>query len=207
MPFDMPKTGTWEQRGGWVVKRLAADLGLTLTQAAGLVGNLGYESRGFTALQEVVPLVRGSRGGYGWAQWTGPRRNSFEAWCNATGLMPSSDQANYEFLLLELRGAYSSTVVALKQMTTLAQAVFSVGQTYEHPAGTTPNNLPGNADRLVWARRALAGAQSEDISITPSIPPARDLQRALANLGLYLDEIDGIWGPKSSAALGKFYAG
>src|SRR4029079_2065686 len=93
--FDMPKTGTWEQRGGWVVRRLMADLGLTDYQAAGLVGNLGFESVGFRTLQEMAPAVSGSKGGYGWAQWTGVRRRAFEAWCVAHHLPMASDEANY----------------------------------------------------------------------------------------------------------------
>ena len=54
--------------------RLMRDLGLTDLQAAGLLGNLGHESGGFRQLQEVAPAVAGSRGGWGLAQWTGPRR-------------------------------------------------------------------------------------------------------------------------------------
>ncbi len=156
-PFDMPAApASFEARGGWLVKRLSADLGLTLTQAAGIVGNLGFESGGFKSLQEIDP--QGGLGGYGWAQWTGPRRRSFERWCAQNGLKPSSDEANYGYLLVELRGAYRRTVDAVKQTATLDDAVFSVGETYERPGGTTATHLPGFSARVHYAERAFRGA-------------------------------------------------
>ena len=62
---------------------LMADLFLTREQAAGILGNLGFESVGFTKLQEIAPMVSGSRGGYGAAQWTAGRRVAFERWAAA----------------------------------------------------------------------------------------------------------------------------
>jgi hypothetical protein len=161
--FDMPgATASFEARGGWLVKRLAADLGLSLVQAAGIVGNLGSETGGLKILQEINP--QGGRGGYGWAQWTGPRRRAFERWCAQNGLKPWSDEANYGYLLVELRGTYRYTVDAVKQTATLDDAVFSVGENYERPGGTTPHHLPGFSDRAHYAKRALVGATS--------LPPA-----------------------------------
>jgi len=89
-----------------VGKRLMVDLqkdfGLTSEQAAGFVGNLHHESGGFTQLQELNPLVPGSRGGGGYAQWTGPRREAFETWATEAGLPLDSYEANYGFLKYEL---------------------------------------------------------------------------------------------------------
>jgi len=62
-----------------ILTRLRADFDLSDIQAAAIVGNLGHESNGFTAFQERHP--RSGRGGWGWAQWTGPRRRAFEAYC------------------------------------------------------------------------------------------------------------------------------
>lgn len=204
--FDMPKTGTWEQRGGWVVRALMAEFGLTDTQAAGLVGNLGFESVGFRTLQEMEPAVRGSKGGFGWAQWTGPRRRFFEAWCTAHHLPMASDEANYGFLLHELRGEdennnHRGTLAALKRTTTIEKATFSVGQTYERPGGTTPDHLPGYAERLTFARRALAGARGAKVTMRepPSaISPREMIKRLQVTLGVVSD---GHFGPRSRAAL------
>jgi tail lysozyme len=65
---------TFAQKAPGIMSNLTQDFGLTREQAAGLVGNFGAETGGFAKLQEVKPLVPGSRGGWGWAQWTGPRR-------------------------------------------------------------------------------------------------------------------------------------
>lgn len=85
-----------------LISDLKRDFGLTNAQAAGVVGNLMHESAGFGTLQEVNPLVPGSAGGYGYAQWTGARRKSFEAYVEEKGLDPASYDANYGFLKHEL---------------------------------------------------------------------------------------------------------
>ncbi len=209
-PFDMPDTTrTFEERGGWLVKRLSADFGLLPYQAAGIVGNLGFESGGFKELQEIAP--QGGRGGYGWAQWTGPRRVAFEQFCAANSLKPSSDEANYSYLVVELRGDYKHTIAAVKQTGTDADAVFSVGQTYERPGGTTATFLPGFDERLRYARRALTGAgsgpsvpgQPKPDTAGPVVVAVKALQIALRAYG-YAGQIDGDPGPQTAAALAEF---
>lgn len=159
--WDMPKQGTWEKRGGWVTLRLTTDLHpLKLFQAAGIVGNLGFESDEFKAFhEEGVPV---GLGGYGWAQWTGPRRRSFFVWCSTHRLQRRSDQANYGYLLEELRTTHRSTMQRLHKQATIDAAVWSVGQTFERPGGTTPDYLPGMTRRLLYAQRALTGALELD---------------------------------------------
>ena len=41
--------------------------------------------------------------------------------------------------------------------------------------------------------------------VTPIIPTAKDLQAALAALGLYTGQTDGLWGPLSQMALTAYY--
>jgi hypothetical protein len=154
--IDAFKLSTWEERGGEYVRRLMRDFGLTREQAGGIVGNLGFESGEFKLLQEIQPVA--GRGGLGVAQWTGPRRVAFEKWCIANHLPLSSDEANYGFLVSELRGPYSHTIDALKKTKLDTAAVFSVGQTYERPGGTTATHLPGFDQRVRYARRAIGGA-------------------------------------------------
>lgn len=172
--FDMPGHGaTFEQRGGWVARHLATDLHLSLEQTCGIVGNCGFESGGFLKLQEISPLVAGSAGGYGWAQWTGVRRKSFMAWCAAQRLAPSSDQANYGYLVHDFQGAYAYVVAALKRQSDLGSCVFVVGRLYEAPAGTTSTHLPAYAERLHYAQRALAGAKASPVPVSPvAVSPA-----------------------------------
>ena len=87
-----------------IMAQLLRDFPITPLDAAAIVGNAGHESMGFTKLQEMKPTVAGSRGGWGWMQWTASRRRAFEAYCKRTGKDPASDDANYAWLFLELKG-------------------------------------------------------------------------------------------------------
>lgn len=144
---------------------------LTANQAAGIVGNLGFESDGLQAIQERG--VAAPRGGFGWAQWTGPRRRAFELWCAKEGLDQHSDEAQYGFLLEELHGDYYYVIQGLRNKTLVGAAVWHVGQTYERPGGTTPNNLPGFEARRYRAYQALdvMGKVPLDGPITSPAPP------------------------------------
>lgn len=86
---------------------------LSLEDAAAIFGNAGHESGGFTILQEIKPTVAGSRGGWGWMQWTGPRRKAFEAYAKRTGKDLSADDTNYDYLFLELKGIEGSEKAAI----------------------------------------------------------------------------------------------
>ena len=134
--------------------RLMADLGLTEFQAAGLLGNLGHESGGFRQLQELAPVVAGSRGGWGLAQWTGPRRLAMEAWCRARALDPAAEDAQYGYLCTELRSGEAASLAALRQAPSLEAATESVCRHFERPG------VVALASRIAWARRALAALRA-----------------------------------------------
>lgn len=95
---------------------LQGRLGLTHEQAAGLVGNLATETGNFKHMQELNPVVEGSRGGWGYAQWTGPRRKQFESYAAGRGLALDSYEANLDFIVHEFntteRGAYNKLLAA-----------------------------------------------------------------------------------------------
>lgn len=98
--------------GNRLMRDLMADFGFTRHQAAGVVGNLDHESDGFRGLQEYNPTVKGSRGGYGYAQWTGPRRRQFESWAAQNGYSDlSSYDANYGFLKYEMSQTWEKRAV------------------------------------------------------------------------------------------------
>lgn len=155
----MKMSNSWELRGGAVVNSLMQDLALTREQAAGIVGNLGYESIGFTALQEIKPVVSGSKGGYGWGQWTASRRDKFIAWCAANNKDPNTDEGNYGYLLHDLTHDYAYVLTKVRAKTTLEECVFTFGRYYEVPYGTTATHLPGYTGRLNYAQRAYNGSQ------------------------------------------------
>ncbi len=124
--------------------------GLSRDDAAAIVGNLAHETLGFTKMQEMAPAVKGSRGGYGWAQWTGPRRVAFEAWCDARGLVYDSYEANYSFLYRELATDHAKAIAAVKAAGALKGKVVAFEKAYEG-AG-----VKSYSSRLKYARDAVA---------------------------------------------------
>lgn len=140
--------GSFQSTSIKVMDLLMRDLGLTATQAAGVVGNLAHESGGFAIYQEQAPVA--GRGGAGWAQWTGPRRRAFERWAAGRGLELTSFEANYGFLKHELETSYTSSVAAVKATRTLDAAMRSFENNYER-AGV--KHYPS---RKKWAERAYA---------------------------------------------------
>ena len=103
-----------DERARRIEKRLSGDLDLAPHQAAGIVSNLKAES-GLRGINEIRPAIPGSRGGFGWAQWTGPRRVAMERWASARGLDPASDEANYGFLVHELRTEHGALLERLRR--------------------------------------------------------------------------------------------
>lgn len=97
--------------GRRLMEDLQRDFKLTPEQAAGFVGNLDHETGGFKFLQEIKPVVAGSRGGYGYAHWTGPRRKAFEGWAAEKGLDLTSYEANYGFFKHELENTSEGRVL------------------------------------------------------------------------------------------------
>ena len=125
--------GSFQQQAPIVMNRLMRDFGITKEQAAGVLGNLGHESRGLTAgIQEINP--RAGRGGLGWAQWTGPRRVAFEEFLNANGLDASDPEANYAFLTQELRTTHAYALDALRQAKSVEEATYIFENTFEKAA-------------------------------------------------------------------------
>jgi len=101
--------GSFAQKSPEIMSRLMGDFSLDAPMAAKIMGNLGHESMGFKAFNEV-----GGGGGIGWAQWTGSRNHGFRDWSAANHLDPHSDEANYGFLKHELAGRYAGSVAGLK---------------------------------------------------------------------------------------------
>lgn len=208
MKFDMPLGPTWEFQGGWLVRRYSRDLSLLQFQAAGLVGNFGAETEGFRYMQEIGP--RSGRGGLGWAQWTGPRREAFEAFCAENLWLPTNPQANYNFSLVELNGPYKRVLVRLRACNTLEVATRIIHNEYETPQDVLDKTYTSFGKRLDYAQRALRGVKSVPKADAPPgkaeearktwQTASRRYQEHLQALGLYTGEIDGLFGPESWTA-------
>lgn len=150
------------------MRRLMSDFpALDADSAAAVFGNLGHESLGFTKLQEMKPTVKGSRGGWGWAQWTGPRRKAFEAYCARTGKDPASNEANYAYLFVELKGIEGTEAGAVARVAaaTGLQAKVKAFENAFLRAG-----VKHYESRLQWALVAADALRKADHAVAPGKP-------------------------------------
>jgi Phage tail lysozyme len=134
-----------------VIPKLMKEFGWRDFQAAGCMGNLGHESGGFLQLREVG--AASGHGGYGWAQWTGPRGRAFLHYCNVVKLDWRSEAANYGYLVKELNESYGHTVSAVAKAPNLTAATIAFERGYEG-AGIISMN-----DRIHWAIAAVAAVR------------------------------------------------
>lgn len=148
----------------WMMDRLMADFGVEKLDAAAVFGNAGQESGGFKSLQELKPLVPGSRGGFGIMQWTGSRRRDFEAYCKKTGKNPILMQTNYDFLFVELKGPEGKVLPKLRAAKTLDQKTEVFMETFLRPG------IPHLDSRKRWALKALRAYESTKFIPKPEVP-------------------------------------
>lgn len=142
----MADTTLFKEKAPGIMRRLMNDFQIELVHAAAILGNLGTECDGFRHLHEIGQPE--GKGGYGWGQWTGPRRKDFFAWCKENQLEWESDEANYGFLKHELETSQKGAIVALLKTSDLIAAVKAFERRYE-VAG-----VPNYASRNQWAQIA-----------------------------------------------------
>ena len=147
-----PRVGPVSEKGTALKFRLMKDFGMTKAAAAAFAGNLHIESGGYKQLQEINPTVKGSRGGFGWSQWTGLRRKQFEAWAKSQGVDPSSDGANYGFLAYELQNTPEGRVLQkLKGVNDPQKAALIVSREFLRPG------IPHENKRIAATMRYFDG--------------------------------------------------
>ena len=143
----MTDTKLFRDKTPAIMNKLMKSFDLTDTQAAGILGNLGHECAGFHVLHEIGQPE--GKGGYGWGQWTGPRRKQFFEWSKKNKLDWKSDDANYGFFEHELETSESGAISALHKTVTLNAAVVAFERNYER-AG-----IAHYESREMWAQVAL----------------------------------------------------
>jgi hypothetical protein len=164
-------------------------------QAAGMVGNLVYESGGLRAVRERgvgsaqiqalpsnVPPPKGTkRVGYGWAQWTNTRLDAFLNYAEKNNLPYDSDQAQAGYLISELKsGQWKKMMNAYKagglhtaasdpkgphDLDTIEGSTAYFMGEFERPAKFTMKSLP---ERIQRARSALAALNKSGVPVRSS---------------------------------------
>lgn len=131
---------------------LKRDLGLTTNNAAGIASGLAAES-GIQAINEKNPLIPGSRGGFGFGQWTGPRRIAFEKYAADHGLDPTSYAANYGFLKEDLTKNYPGVLADIRNQ---RGATASANAFFPYESGGDPRLAFHLADHSQYAESLAA---------------------------------------------------
>jgi len=147
----------FKTKAPWWVQQLMRDFHITDYQAAGIVGNIGRECLGFTAMREIGASP--GAGGYGVCQWTGLRAHEFLDYCHRNKVDWRSDAGNYGFLKSELQGIYRGCIGAVAKAKTLYDATVSFERSYER-AG-----VPAYNDRFRWADLALKAFHAHDAGV------------------------------------------
>lgn len=150
-----------------IMAKLIADFDLSTEDAAAILGNIGHECAGFTSLQEIKPTVEGSRGGFGWVQWTGPRRKAYEAYCKRNGLDPASDKANYGYLWVELSGKEGSEKNAIPR---LKAAIGLDAKVEAFEMAFLRAGVKHYPERIKWAKIAMEAWDEAKIAPAAPIP-------------------------------------
>lgn len=113
-------------------------------------------------INEIAPLVPGSRGGFGAMQWTGPRRRALEAFAADRGASAADRDVQLDFLMSELNGPEAAAwakISAAQDTPSAAAAIvnYFLRPAEEHRARRERKYLGGNAGYDVPAGYAPQG--------------------------------------------------
>jgi hypothetical protein len=110
------------------------DRGLPAHIADGFVMNFQDESGLNPGINEIAPTVPGSRGGFGLAQWTGPRRRELEAFAQSQGKPVSDTDLQLDFLMSELQGSERGAAKAILASQDAPSAAAAIVNHFLRPA-------------------------------------------------------------------------
>ena len=183
------------EKGCEISKRLQVDLGLTLAQSAGVVGNLMAESslipdriQGSGTRKGLITESGGWNGtdfskggvqGYGWAQWTYyTLKNSFITYANSVGVdlttTPANDEVSYGYLV-EWISKNSSKLNKLKTKTSAYEASKYFAQEYERCARCN--------EQVSWTKRGGYAQQVFDYCNSATSSPSSKTSNNVFLLG------------------------
>ena len=142
--------------------------------ARGMIANMIVESRLDPGINEIAPLVPGSRGGYGLNQWTGPRRRQYEAFASERGKPFDDLNTQLDFTLWELQNTERGAWDAIQQAPDARAAAVLYSEKFLRPG------IPNMDARMAALNGLGAGMPS-----APSMPQQNAFsqpQNALANM-------------------------
>lgn len=118
--------------------------GLPEHVAEGFVLNMQDESGLRPGVNEQNPTVKGSRGGFGLYQLTGPRRAAYEQWAAQSGRELADPSAQLDFLVAEMQGPERAAAEKIMQTSTPGEAASAIATYFLRPA---PEHLAARVAR------------------------------------------------------------
>lgn len=155
--------------------------GYPLHIAQGIVANLIVESGLNPGINEIAPLVPGSRGGYGLPQWTGPRRRQYEAFAAERGVSPDDMNAQLDFLDWELKNTERAAMDKLQGASDPIEAARIFSDSFLRPGIPHMDRRLGEAARIAGMNYGPMPAQAM-AGISPQFPQA---ENPLEGMGLF----------------------
>ena len=157
--------------------------GYPLHIAQGIAANMRAESNLNPGINEIAPLVEGSRGGFGLNQWTGPRRIQLEEFAQMRGTSPDDLQTQLDFTDWELRNTESRAGEALRGAGTSEEAARIYSEQFLRPG------IPNMENRLAYAHE-YAGIMPGEWEASRSQQPQANRLAALQSIQPRLNYLD-----------------
>lgn len=139
--------------------------GLPLHIAQGIVANMKAESNLQPGINEIAPVVPGSRGGFGLNQWTGPRRVAYERFAAERGAPVDDLQTQLDFTMYELQGPELAAYEALQGAQDPLEAARIYSEQFLRPG------IPNMDKRLGYAAE-IAGMPMPNLPLSMGQPVA-----------------------------------
>lgn len=146
--------------------------GLPEHVADGFVMNMKDESGLNPGINEIAPLVPGSRGGFGLYQLTGPRRVAYEQWATQNGFPLDSVDAQLDFLMMELQGPEAAAAQRIMAAPDAGSAAAAIVTDFLRPS-------PEHRDRRV---AEYTGGVMSDAMASPQMAAATVPMDALISI-------------------------
>ncbi len=108
--------------------------GLPQHVAEGFAMNMKDESGFDPGINERNPIVKGSRGGYGLYQLTGPRRRQYEKFAASKGVDVADPNAQLDFLVWELGNTEKTAADAIMNTSSAGEAGAVIVNKFLRPA-------------------------------------------------------------------------
>lgn len=174
-PYTSPNAAIGDDAMAALVKTGLESRGMAPHVADAFVMNFRDESGLDPSINETSPTVPGSRGGFGLAQWTGPRRVALEDFAKGQGKPASDMNVQLDFLMSELQGPEAAAGKGIMAAPDTASAATAIVNDFLRPA---------EAHRAARAAEYGGGGPSLDIGTLAEIagnPYASPGQKAIVS--------------------------